>query len=298
MQTSVAVTQFAWPPEAGLAPQLAEVARFCDERRIDSVFVSDHLVQGIEPGTDPADPMLEALTTLGYLAGITERVRLGVLVAAVTLRPPALLVKAVTTLDVLSGGRAWFGIGAGYQVQEGDDFGVPLPETAERFEWLEDTLALALQMWDGGESPYRGRRLEAAGPIGRPVPVSRPHPPVLIGGTGERRTLPLVARFGDACNLFDVGDGGEEIRHKLAVLARCCDEVGRPFDEITATVSTRLMPEDDAAGFVARARALRDAGAEHLVVLAAGPWTLDRLAVLADAADALAEPRSFVSEGS
>jgi alkanesulfonate monooxygenase SsuD/methylene tetrahydromethanopterin reductase-like flavin-dependent oxidoreductase (luciferase family) len=263
--------------------------RLCDTRGIDSVFVSDHFVQGVEPGTDPHDPMLEAFTALGYVAGLTEHVRLGVLVAAVTIRPPALLVKAVTTLDVLSGGRAWFGVGAGYQRQEGDDFGVPLPPTGERFEWLTDTLELAHRMWRGEATPYRGRRVDASRPIGRPLPVSRPHPPILIGGTGEAKTLRLVARYGDACNLFDVEDGGVQVRHKLAVLARHCAVEGRPYDEITKTVSTRLHRDETAETFVERARALGDAGIDHLIVLTDGPWTLDRIAVLADAADTVAE---------
>src|SRR5262245_41759057 len=150
VQTSVAVTQFAWSGDRQITTTLVEVVRLCDARGIDSVFLSDHLGQGIEPGTDPADPMLEAFTALGFLAAHTQRVRLGVLVAAVTLRPPALLVKAVTSLDVLSGGRAWFGVGAGYQLQEGDDFGVPLP-TDDR----------ALRVVDGhprARAPHVGRR--------------------------------------------------------------------------------------------------------------------------------------------
>ncbi len=229
---------------------------------MDSIFVSDHLVQGVEPGTDPGDPMLEAFTTLGYLAGQTERVGLGVLVAAVTMRPPALLVKAVTTLDVLSGGRAWFGVGAGYQQQEGDDFGVPLPPTVERFAWLTDTLELAHHMWAGGASPYQGRRVRAARPIGSPLPVSRPHPPILIGGVGETKTLRLVARYGDACNLFDVDDGGVEIRHKLSVLARHCVVEGRPFDQITKTVSTRLHAGETRGG-LRRSRAFVGRGGDR-----------------------------------
>jgi alkanesulfonate monooxygenase SsuD/methylene tetrahydromethanopterin reductase-like flavin-dependent oxidoreductase (luciferase family) len=266
-----------------------EVVECCDARGVDSVFVSDHLVQGVEPGTDPFDPMLEAFTTLGYLAAQTERVRLGVLVAAATMRPPALVVKAVTTLDVLSGGRAWFGIGAGYQQQEGDDFGVPLPPTVERFEWLTDVLELAHHMWAGDSTPYQGRRLHAARPISSPPPTSRPHPPILIGGTGEAKTLRLVARYGDACNLFDIPDGGVQIRHKLSVLAQHCEAEGRPFDAITKTVSTRLHAAETAEAFIARARALGDAGIDHLVVLTDGPWNTERIAVLAEAADAIAD---------
>ena len=289
VQTSVALTQFSWPGEGGIPAELVAVVECCDARGVDSVFVSDHLVQGVEPGTDPFDPMLEALPTLGYLAAQTERIRLGVLVAAATMRPAALVVKAVTTLDVLSRGRAWCGIGAGYQQQEGDDFGVPLPPTVERFEWLTDVLELAHHMWAGNATPYQGRRLHAARPISSPAPTSRPHPPILIGGTGETKTLRLVARYGDACNLFDVPDGGVQIRHKLSVLAQHCEAEGRPFDAITKTVSTRLHAGETADAFVARARVLGEAGIDHLVVLTEGPWTTERIAVLAEAADAIAD---------
>lgn len=285
MQTSIAITDFSWSDPLPIA--LRDVAAAVDASAIDSLFVSDHVIQAV-PGTQPDDPWLEALTTLGALAAQTSRVRLGILVAAVTLRPPALLIKAVTTLDVLSGGRAWFGIGAGYLQAEADALGLPLPPTAERFEWLEDTLALARRMWAGNASAFHGTRLRADGPISRPPPVTRPHPPVLIGGTGETKTLRLVARYGDACNLFDIDDGGAEIRRKLGVLADHCTREGRPFDQIVKTVSTRLRPDDTAHSFVERARRLADSGADHLVVLTDGPWTVDRIGVLADAAEQVA----------
>jgi alkanesulfonate monooxygenase SsuD/methylene tetrahydromethanopterin reductase-like flavin-dependent oxidoreductase (luciferase family) len=288
VQTSIAVTNFSWPPNASIPVELIEVVQLADQRTVDSVFVSDHLVQA-EPGTGSHEPMLEALTTLGFLAANTDRIRLGALVAAATMRPAAVLIKAVTTLDVLSAGRAWFGIGAGYHEQEAHDFGVPLPPTAERFQWLADTLELARHMWAGDTTSFAGRRLTAGQPIGQPEPVSRPHPPILIGGTGEAKTLRLVARYGDACNLFDIPDGGAQIRHKLSVLADHCATEGRPYDAITKTVSTRLSADETADAFVARARALGACGIDHLVVLTEGPWTTGRLAVLADAADTIAD---------
>jgi len=281
VQTSIAVTNFSWSDPARIPDELAAIVEAADDDGIDTVWVSDHLLQG-EPGTEPHEAMLEAYTTLGYLAARTRRVRLGTLVAPATLRPPALLIKAVTTLDVLSRGRGWLGVGAGYHQQEADMFGLPLPPTAERFDWLEDTLRLAHQMWSRETSAFAGHRLSADRPVSSPEPASRPHPPILIGGAGEKRTLPLVARYADACNLFDIPDGGVTLRHKLAVLADHCHAVGRPFDDIVTTVSTRLQRDDTAGAFVERARALADIGIDHLVVLTQGPWTLDRLAVLAD----------------
>jgi F420-dependent oxidoreductase-like protein len=290
MRTSIAVTEFSWPGADQIPGRLAETVEAADRGGIDTVWVSDHLLQAV-PGTAPDDAMLEACTTLGFLAARTRRVRLGTLVAAVTMRPPALLVKAVTTLDVLSGGRAWLGIGAGYLEHEAAAFGFPLPPAPERFDWLEDTLRLAHHMWAGGTGRFEGRRLTAEEPVSSPPPATRPHPPILIGGTGESRTLPLVARYGDACNLFDIPDGGATIRRKLAVLADHCAAAGRPYGEIEKTASTRLQADDSADAFAERARALADLGIDHVVVLTQGPWTPERIAVLADAAATLAAVR-------
>ena len=288
MRTSINITNFSWPAGRGIEAELGAIAQQADASGLDTVFVSDHLVQA-EPGLDPADPMLEACTTLGYLAAHTSRVRLGMMVASATMRPPAVLVKAVTTLDVLSGGRAWLGIGAGYNQQEADDMGFVLPPTAARFEWLEDTLMLARQMWNGDDSAFAGHRVDAARPIGRPLPVTAPHPPILIGGMGETKTLPLVARYADACNLPDVPDGGTLIRHKLAVLAKHCIAEGRTVDDIDKTVSTRLSRDEHADEFVERARRLATIGVDHLVVITQGPWTTSTLAVLAEAVPAIGE---------
>ena len=281
MRTSLMMSNFSWPGPIDV--ELAQVIGIADESGLDTVFVADHLVQA-EPGTEPTEPMLEALTTLGYLAARTTRIRVGVMVASATLRPAALLVKAVTTLDVLSGGRAWFGIGAGYQQAEADAMGVPMPPVVDRFAALEDVLQLAGRMWSGDDTPFDGHQFRAGRPIGSPVPTSTPHPPILIGGGGERRTLRLVARYADACNLPDVGDGGHLIRRKLGVLADHCHAEGRPFDAIEKTVSTRLEPGETAGAFVERAAALAALGLDHLVVLTRGPWTADTLDVLIHAA--------------
>jgi F420-dependent oxidoreductase-like protein len=287
MRISLSVTSYSWPDGApALGPHLARVVRTADDAGIDTVWVADHLIQA-DPTSTPDDPMLEAYTTLGFLAAQSARVRLGTMVSAATYRSPALLVKAVTTLDVLSGGRAWLGIGAGYHEQEARALGLALPPIAERYERLDETLRIALQMWAGDDAPFEGLHHRLDRPTASPLPVSRPHPPILIGGMGERRTLPLVARYADACNLFDIPDGGATITRKLAVLAEHCSAVDRPYDAIEKTVSTRLEPEEPADAFVQRCRALEALGIEHAVVITAGPWSDAALASLAAATHAL-----------
>jgi F420-dependent oxidoreductase-like protein len=199
MRISVSVTNYSWPGgPTRSAAALARVVAAAEDAGIDTVWVADHLLQA-DPTAGPGETeMYEAYTVLGYLAGRTSRVRLGAMVSPASLRPPALLVKAVTTLDALSGGRAWLGLGAGYHGAEAEALGLPLPPTAERFDRLEETLQIALRMWTGDETPFHGRYHQLARPVDSPGPVQRPHPPILIGGTGERRTLRLVARYADA----------------------------------------------------------------------------------------------------
>lgn len=282
MLISISVTNYSWPggPRA-LGPELARVAAMADEAGIDTVWVTDHLVQA-DPTVPPADTeMLEAYTVLGYIAARTERVRLGAMVSPVTMREPALLVKAVTTLDVVSSGRGWLGIGAGYHGQEAEAMGLPLPATAERFERLEETLQIAQRMWSGDTSSFAGQHYRLASPHVSPEPVRRPRPPILIGGAGEKRTLRLVARYADACNLFDIPDGGRTVRHKLDVLARHCDDAGRPYEDIEKTLSTRLNPGESASEFLRRSAQAEELGIEHLVVVTPAPWSPESLATLA-----------------
>jgi F420-dependent oxidoreductase-like protein len=283
MRVSLSITNYSWPGGAtGLAAQLARVVRAAEEAGLDTVWVPDHLLQAA-PGSPPDAEMLEAYTTLGFLAGQGARVRLGAMVTAATYRSPSLLVKAVTTLDVLSGGRAWLGIGTGYHEAEALAMGLSLPPTGERYEQLEETLRLALQMWAGDGSAFAGDHYRLDGPINSPQSLARPHPPILIGGMGERRTLRLVARYADACNLFDIPDGGATIRRKLAVLAEHCDAIGRPYAEIEKTVSTRLDADESPGAFAERCAALAELGIEHAVVIASEPWSEERIAVLAAA---------------
>ncbi len=197
--------------------------------------VMDHYFQ-MEFNGGAEDPMLEAYTTLGFLAARTSTVRLGALVTGVTYRHPGLLAKIATTLDVLSGGRATLGIGAAWYDREHHGLGVPYPPLAERFERLEETLRICLQMWDPqNDGPFEGRHYRLAETLCVPAPVSTPHPEIMIGGGGEKKTLRLVARYADACNL--IPGSPEELRHKLDVLRRHCEAVGRDYDTIRKTIA-------------------------------------------------------------
>src|SRR5215208_1587116 len=185
MRFSLSITNYSWQSSpTGLGSELARVVRAADDADLDTVWVADHLIQA-DPTSTPESEMLEAYTTLGFLAAQTQTVRLGTMVTGVTFRPPALLIKAVTTLDVLSGGRAWLGVGAGYQQDEARAMDLPLPPVPERFDRLEDLLRLAKQMWAGDASPFTGTHARLERPVGNPLPVTRPHPPILVGGTGE-----------------------------------------------------------------------------------------------------------------
>jgi len=272
MRMSISVTNYSWR-DGSLGGHLAGIAGAADESGVDTVWVADHLIQA-DPFADPTHTEhLEALTTLGYLAARTSRVRLGTMVAGVTFRPAAVLIKSVSTLDALSGGRAWLGLGAGHHDAEARDMGLPYGPTAERFERLEETLRLAHQMWSGDESPFEGRHLRLAHPLDSPRPAVRPR--ILVGGAGEKKTLRLVARYADACNLFDIPDGGRTVRHKLSVLADHCAAAGRPPDEIEKTISTALAPGETADGLAARCAGLADLGIDHVCLISRGPWTVD-----------------------
>ncbi len=284
MQISPSITNVTWPGgPSHLARALADVAVAADAGGLDTLWVNDHLLQN-DPGAGPDDhDMVEAYTTLGYLAAITQTVRLGAMVSPVTYREPAVLIKAVTTLDVLSGGRAWLGIGVGYP-GEAEAMGLPLPPTAERFERLRETLTLMAGLQRGDTGPFEGRHYRLAAPENVPAPLQPDGVPVLIGGTGEQKTLRLVAEYGSACNLFDIPDGGKTLRHKLEVLRRHCDEVGRDYDTVAKTVSTRLSPGESAAEFAERCTVLHGHGLEHAVVITPGAWTPATIGMLADAA--------------
>jgi F420-dependent oxidoreductase-like protein len=231
MRLGLHISNFTWPEGAPrLGTVLAEVASAADEAGFDRISVMDHLWQIAVIGP-PEHEMLEAYTALGYLAGHTRRAKLLTLVTGVVYREPGLLAKAVTTLDVLSGGRAMLGIGAAWNADESRGLGLPFPPTAERFERLEEALQIALQMWSDDEGPYAGEHYRLGRTLNVPQSLSRPHPPILIGGGGEQKTLRLVAQYAQACNLFP----GPELAHKLDVLRGHCERLGRDYADIEKT---------------------------------------------------------------
>jgi F420-dependent oxidoreductase-like protein len=228
------VPAFKWPGgEATLGADFARIGREADAAGFYSLWVMDHFFQirGVGPAEDP---MLEAYTALGFLAGVTSKAKLGTMVTGVTYRYPGLLAKTVTTLDVLSGGRAYLGIGAAWNEQEHLGLGVPFPPLKERFEMLEEALQIVLQMWSSEDSPYNGKHYHLDRTLNVPQALSKPHPPILIGGTGEQKTLRFVAKYGDGCNLF-MRMGDDVVRHKLEVLRGHCADLNRPYSEIDKT---------------------------------------------------------------
>lgn len=238
-------THPAW--ESRLAERLTETARVADQGGAEWFTVMDHWFQ-MENLGGPSEPMLEGYSTLGYLAAVTERVRLGLLVTGTTYRWPGLLAKTVTTLDVLSQGRAMLGIGAAWYDREHHGLGVPFPSTSERFERLEETLRICRQMWSDDDGAFEGDHYSLAETVCVPPPVQQPAPPVLIGGSGERKTLRLVATYADACNLF--AEGPDVVRHKLEVLRGHCETVGRDSGEIQGTIISSADPVADRDGFL------------------------------------------------
>ncbi|MFE5922441.1 LLM class F420-dependent oxidoreductase [Streptomyces sp. NPDC056468] len=235
MRVGVHINRFDHPGAGpALGTELAAAGAAAEAAGLSWLSVMDHYFQ-MEINDRAEDPMLEAYTTLGYLAAHTSTVRLGARVTGVTYRPPGLLAKIATSLDVLSGGRATLGIGAAWYGREHEGLGVPFPPVAERFERLEETLRICLQMWDPqANGPFEGKHYRLAETLCVPAPLSSPHPEIMIGGGGEKKTLRLVARYGDACNLF--ASSPEEVRHKLDVLRGHCDTEGRDYDEIRKTV--------------------------------------------------------------
>ena len=231
MQIGLQIPDFTWPGgPAQLGPDLATVAAAADDAGFDFISVMDHFFQ-IGVIGPPEREMLEAYTTLGYLAGCTSRAKLLTLVTGTVYRHPGILAKIITTLDVLSGGRAWLGIGAAWNEEESRGLGIPFPPVAERFERLEETLQICLQMWRGDETPYAGKHYQLERPLNSPQALSQPHPPIMIGGGGEQKTLRFVARYAQACNLFP----GPDLARKLDVLRAHCDAEGRDYDEIVKT---------------------------------------------------------------
>ena len=267
MKIGLQIPSFTWPGGTeAIGPTVGRIARQADEIGFDSIWVMDHFFQ-IRGVGKQEEPMLEGWTTLGFLAANTKRARLGLMVGGVHYRLPGLWVKAATTLDVLSGGRAWLGIGAAWNEDESRSLGFPFPPLGQRFEMLEETLQIAHQMWQGergSEAEFHGRHYDATRLMNSPQSISRPRVPIMIGGGGERKTLRLVAKYADASNVFG---GPEMIAHKYAVIREHCADIGRNPDEIERTnLQTIDLGRDSPARIVDRFGELADAGAQHLIV--------------------------------
>jgi F420-dependent oxidoreductase-like protein len=266
MNLDLHVWRFDWAgPSPELGASVADLATRAEAIGVRTLSFMDHYFQ-MEMAAPATDPMLEGYTALGFVAGVTEALRLRLLVTGVTYRHPGLLAKIVTTLDVLSAGRAELGIGAAWYDREHHGLGVPYPPTAERFERLEEALEICLQMWSDDDGPYKGKHYQLAETLCRPVPVSTPRPRILIGGGGERKTLRLVAKYADACNIFGAPD---EIAHKLDVLRKHCDDVGRDVGEIEVTTMFRNLPPAPSADDVVRAA--EELAAIGVATLVTGP---------------------------
>jgi F420-dependent oxidoreductase-like protein len=266
------ISSFTWPDgPSAIGPSLARIVRTADDVGFDSIWVMDHFFQ-IRGIGRPDEPMLEGWTTLGFMAAHSRRARLGLMVGGVHYRLPGLWVKAATTLDVLSGGRAWLGIGAAWNQEESEALGFPFPPLAERFEMLEETLRIAHGMWEGesgSEGEFEGRHYRATQLLNSPQSITRPRVPIMVGGGGERKTLRLVAQYADGANVF--GDG-PRIAHKYEILRQHCEAVGRPYDEIErSTLQSVHVTPDGARGsstpsrIVDRFGELADAGAQHVI---------------------------------
>ncbi|GAA4449845.1 LLM class F420-dependent oxidoreductase [Phytohabitans houttuyneae] len=280
MRIGIQIPSFTYPGgQEQIAPTFARVVREADQAGLASLWVMDHFFQIRGVGA-AEEPMLEGYSALAYAAAITERITLGTMVTGVVYRYPGILIKTVTTLDVLSGGRAWFGVGAAWNAEESAGLGVPFPPVARRFEQLEETLRLAKQMWAGDESAFDGKHYKLERPLNSPPPVSRPHPRILVGGGGEKKTLRLVARYADATNLFDT----PELPHKLDVLREHCAREGRPYGDIEKTALSVLTADstpDQLQEIVGR---LGEQGVDQVIFSARQPHLPNAVALLAGVA--------------
>lgn len=273
MKIGLQISSFTWPGgDAAIGETLANIVRTADDAGFDSIWLMDHFLQIGSVGKID-EPMLEGMTALGYMAAHSKRARLGLMVGGIHYRQAGLWLKAATTLDVLSGGRAWFGIGAAWNEQESRALGFPMPPLGDRFEMLEETLQLITMAWtgeQGSRETYDGSHYQATDLLNSPQALSKPHPPILIGGGGERRTLKLVAQYADACNVFGTDPG--QLRHKYDVLRRHCETVGRDYDSIEKSLLTAISITPDGARrsltpdlMVERLGRTTEVGAQHAI---------------------------------
>jgi F420-dependent oxidoreductase-like protein len=279
MKVGLQINSFTWDGGTReIGPTLAEAARLADEVGFDSIWVMDHFFQ-IRGNGPSEDPMLEGLSALAFMAAHTRSVRLGLMVGGIHYRRPGLWAKSVTTLDVLSGGRAWLGLGAAWNEEESSALGFPMPPLRERFEMLEETIQLCLGMWEGergSQGRLDGKHVTATRLLNSPQSLSRPRPPIMIGGGGEQRTLRLVARYGDACNILRATP--ETLVHKYEVLREHCERIGRPYEEIERSALGRVdLAREEPAEVAERFRALEAAGVQHMIFSVRGADYLSRL---------------------
>ena len=271
MKLGLQIPSFTWPGgDAAIGPTLARIAETADGVGFDSLWVMDHFYQ-IRGVGRPEEPMLEGWSALAFMAAHSTKATLGLMVGGVHYRQAGLWAKAATTLDVLSGGRAYLGIGAAWNEEESHGLGFPMPPLGVRFEMLEETLQIVHAMWQGergaGEA-FRGKHYQADRLLNSPQALSKPHPRILIGGGGEQKTLRLVARYADACNVFG---GPDQLSHKFSVLRERCAEVGRPFGEIERTNLGRVdLATQSASEVVAGFGRLADVGVQHVIFSLAG----------------------------
>lgn len=269
MHIGLQIPSFKYPGgTAAIRPKLKEIVTTAEAAGFHSFWVMDHYYQikGLF-GEAYTDPMMEAYTVLGYLAGLTEKATLGVMVTGVIYRHPSVLLKMVNTLDVVSGGRAYFGVGAAWYQEEAEGFGIRYPGTSERFEWLEDTLQLAHALWKGDETSFTGTHVAAPRITNNPRPLSQPHPRILIGGAGPKKTLRMTAQYADACNFFE-RYGREGLQQILDTLKDHCDQLGRNYDDIekTALGTAHLTAGGDTVeGIMERLKVLADLGFTHAI---------------------------------
>jgi F420-dependent oxidoreductase-like protein len=286
MKLGLTCSRFTWSGgDAAIAEKFATVARSAEEAGLDSLWVMAHYWQ-IKNFGAPEEPMLEAYSALTYAAALTRRITLGTLVTSAIYREPGFLLKQVSTLDALSGGRAVLGLGAGWYEQEARGLGFGFPPVAERFERLEETLQIAQQMWRDEENPYKGRHYTLERTLNSPQALTKPHPPIMIGGSGEKKTLRLVAQYGDACNLFD----GADVRHKFGVLRDHCERLARPYEAIEKTLHLRITDDQTVGQSVRRCSDFAALGIDHIIVAvpdAADEATLAHLAELGSVISAI-----------
>lgn len=268
MKIGLQIPSFKYPGgTVEIRPKLKEIVTTAEQAGFYSLWVMDHYYQikGLF-GEAYTDPMMESYTTLGYFAGLTEKVYLGALVTGVIYRHPSVLMKMVNTLDILSGGRAYLGIGAAWYEDEAKGLGIPYPSTSKRFELLEDNLKLAKALWSGNETSFEGKYVSAPAITNNPQPLSIPHPRIMIGGTGPNKTLRMVAQYADACNIGD-WVGPEKIQAALDKLKEHCENLGRDYDSIEKTClsTVNLSEKDTVDGVLTKLKHLSEMGFSHVI---------------------------------